>query len=156
MKFLCRTVKPTESEWVVTRGDSALDASQEFHIREVLSRSQHRGLPCACVEHNCHYIVWFAEVEAEGHGTAFSRIFCYGTRPDHRIASDALPLEYVAEQLGWRRPAEELLLPSWPTCTVWEGAEVNYRLGPIPSRIRRHGPFAEDLELLRKLGGRTL
>lgn len=93
-------------EWAVVSAASPQEAAHSFHWT-------HPGAPDVVIQHNGES-VHFVLVEVAEQGTWVSRIYRAGiTRRGGVARKQRWTIQDVAAKLGWKRPAEDLLLAGW-------------------------------------------
>jgi hypothetical protein len=125
--FHLRTTKPSESRWFEVEGESLVDAVTTFHLKKTPYL-----IPAYIYRHEYEpgskEIIYFSRVEIqETNETVIARTYHRGITRRGGIKpppSKEDTIEGIAELLGWKRPAHELL-ETWEGEESWEDAEKN-------------------------------
>lgn len=120
-EFLCRTSKPKESSWQKVLAANADEAANIFWFEA------HENLPRLSWRGDVGPYVHFALVEVQGHQSVVARVFETGIFRKGRAST--MSLAYLANQLGWAYPPEQLLEEGWEGEESWEAAETRKRGG---------------------------
>lgn len=112
MKYRCRTIKPSESQWQEIEADSPEVAASEFHFQ-----CDHFIPHYSYIDRKSdgsHQVVNFSLVEIEGHPVPLvARTFVSGIWRKGGVKMYGPTLGEIASGLGWEYPTEELLSENW-------------------------------------------
>lgn len=112
MKFRCRMVLPTSSDWKEMEAETQAEAVNNFH--DGMVDALRGGFKLPVREGERLYYIHFARIETEGLGELISRIYVYGLWRRGGVRRTPEPtVADAAKAVGWTGDPNELLEEGW-------------------------------------------